>query len=84
LQARQREHAQHLLQEQQHCLLKKSACGEERTTTEIQTETENNQIDKITNLEWLYLVYFKSDNNLNLRLSNKSSNSWLGNIKYKI
>ena len=37
-----------------------------RTFEEISKDIENNQIDKITNLEWLYLVYFKSDNNLKL------------------
>lgn len=37
-----------------------------RTFEEISKDIENNQIDKITNLEWIYLVYFKSDNNLKL------------------
>ena len=32
-----------------------------RTFEEISKDIENNQIDKISNLEWLYLVYFKSD-----------------------
>ncbi|VXD15691.1 conserved hypothetical protein [Planktothrix serta PCC 8927] len=32
-----------------------------RTFEEISKDIENNQIDKISNLEWIYLVYFKSD-----------------------
>lgn len=37
-----------------------------RTFEEISKDIKNNQIDNITNLEWIYLVYFKSDNNLKL------------------
>ncbi|MBD2482060.1 EH signature domain-containing protein [Planktothrix sp. FACHB-1365] len=37
-----------------------------RTVEEILKDIETNKIDNITNLEWIYLVYFKSDNNLEI------------------
>lgn len=37
-----------------------------RTLEEILKDIETNKIDNISNLEWIYLVYFKSDNNLKL------------------
>lgn len=37
-----------------------------RTFEEILKDIENNTIDKITNLEWIYLVYFKSDHDAKL------------------
>lgn len=37
-----------------------------RTFEEILKDIETNKIDNISNLEWIYLVYFNSDNNLKL------------------
>lgn len=37
-----------------------------RTFEEILKDIETNKIDNISNLEWIYLVYFNSDNNFKL------------------